>query len=240
MKICPECGVSSHDEFRCGLCDSPFDVPGESVTPATSQAARSVDEVARTLGVKSDKATSGTFVEVTLPPGQPPVALEIVPRTEEKRRTWLLLVLLVAVAFYFVDQGRERRAEQRVRTDTAAQQAEPTIDAAYLDLAFESMLSEAREISQELEEEDAAAAQVDRLLSRVTDLSARLKRARIETSKRAAYAEALDALGAFLRDDVRPATDADNELDNEPDVEEASSNFNLDVAEAAFGRARAR
>lgn len=235
MTTCPECGALSVDEARCDICRTVFEVQDVSEPPAASQASQSVDDVARTLGLRSGRATSGTFVEVTRPPAEP-IALEMVPRTEQKRRTWLLFVLLLALAWFFVDHRQERRVQERVRVETARQEAEPPVDEAYLNLALETMLGEVRQIPEQLNE-PGVAIHVERLLARVADLNARLEPAKIDESKYEAYTEALDALESFLRDDVRPALD----VGKEPDAPEVVlSEFNLDAAEAAFDRAQGR
>lgn len=242
MFVCPECGASGADDARCGGCgaewparSAPEPTPQATLPSGSSQAARSVEEVARTLGVRPLDRSSGTFVEVTQPPARP-IAVEIVPSEKPRRRTWLLFLLFLAVVLYFIDQRQERRTQRSARAVAAAQEAEPPVDEAYLNLALDSMLTGARALLRVADEPDAVGDHVERMRAQATDLRARLERTRLETSTRDAYLEGLDVFDAFLLE-----IPAFIEQTEDPELAaEDTTTLDLEVVEAAFARAQRR
>jgi len=247
MTTCPKCGFDGPDELQCVRCGIIFErmhtVLDHSPVGALAEAARRANEVARTLGVAPAESSQAPTIEVPrVAPREPPApapatppVVHLVPRAEEKRRTWLLVGLLGAVILLFVDQLQERRQMRQQIAEAASQSQRPVVDETYLELALESMLDEARTQLRRIDDPAAASATLDELLRRVSDLEKRLETARAEPSWRSGYAHALERLRDFLQEDARAAIVAATAPDARP---EPVSIHSLEQAEAAFESAR--
>lgn len=247
MTTCPKCGYLGADDQQCGRCGIIFErmhtVLDHTPVGSLAEAARRANQVARTLGVtpvdRSEAPTEEVSTvdlralrnpEVTAPP-----VVTMVPRSQPRRRTWLLVTLLLVTGLLLVDQLHDRKQVRQRRAEAAALAQRPAVDATYLDLAFETMLSEARSQLRRVDDPAQASATLEELLTRVSDLEKRLGSARIDASGRGEYEEVLMRLREFLQQDARPAITAAAASGARP---EPVSIRSLEEAEAAFERAR--
>lgn len=248
MTTCPKCAWVGADDEQCAKCGIIFErmhtVMEMEPAGSLAQAARQAREVARTLGVQRDDPASAPTVEVSTvdvsrseptPGPRVPPTVEIIERSPPTRRPWLLAGLLLAMVLLLLDQLQDRKAEERLRREAAAAAAVPPMDAAYLDLALESMLAQARAELRRIDDPATAQVRLQRLLARVNDLDKRLGRASIPEANRADYGASLAALRGFLESDVSDAIAAATVAGARAEPVSIQA---LERAEAAFARAR--